>query len=1122
MSEVANDDPETETESCAEEDVEPKLKYVRMSNDLQNILNKDTISCIAVHPKFLCVGTHWGEVHLLDHQGNTVSQRVNVPHHMVAVNQISVDGKGEHIGTCSDDGMVIISGLCTDENNQKLNIGRAVRSLCLDPLYYKSGSGRKFIVGDNKLSLYEKTFLKSLKSTVLSESEGNVSSMAWNNQFVAWASALGVRVYDLSERWSLGLIRWEQPKSLALSDFRCNLRWSNSTTLLIGWVDTIRICVIRKRNSVEVSTRDLPGFIVDPVSTFQTDFFVCGLAPLEANQLVVLGVPKERDLENSKSLRPILTVLLYKSCDYVEICTDSLSLRGYQEFHCNDYSLDCLIEENQYFIVSPKDIVVASPYEHDDRIQWLIEHGLGTLTTLMVVSENSMQKPNIRDVRKGHLEGEGGAPPVRKPHHFLVILITTAPGNVPQRTAMRETWLRNGYVWKSDVPYDANSVYIPAYDPETGFLRAETPDIQEYSLNVYKKWMKKYKTINPDLDGQEMGNISVVHFFAVGMAGLRAEECDDDTFVDLAILLQDLQTYHTRSKIVYGKDDSTYPFPRLYWGYFHGKAYVKTSGQWKEQNFDLCDRYMPYALGGGYVLSGSLVAYIAEHRNTLKTFRSEDISVGTWLAPFRDVHRRHDVRFDTAFMARKCQSYHIVLHKRTIEDMRHFQSGFTCSQIQNDALRRPKEYFYNWHKPPTQRFEQAMEVISVHGGRYSLVSVARLYLDHLLTHGLYEDAAKLCLRAFGNDKLLWEEEVYKFVKVQQLRAVSMYLPRSMDCKLNPHVYEMVLYEYLKLEPPGFLALIKEWHPTLYNTSAVINAVQDHYNEKDKAILLESLAILYSHEKKYEKALAMYLKLQHKDVFALIKKHDLYAVIHRMIVPLMQLDTEKAIAMLLEKNKIASDVVVAQLEAREDFLYVYLDALDRVDPSGRFHWKMVGLYAKYAREKLLPFLKRSNKYPIQEAYDICKERLYYPEMVYLLGRMGNTREALSILLHKLENVQLGIEFCKDNDDMDLWHDLINESLDKPHVMTKLLDGIAGYINPDLLKLYKTQQKAIHISNDFQCGLCRRSVLTKESTLYGNTQSNGKHDILAFNCRHVFHENCLPDKTVDFCTICKSKK
>lgn len=123
----------------------------------------------------------------------------------------------------------------------------------------------------------------------------------------------------------------------------------------------------------------------------------------------------------------------------------------------------------------------------------------------------------------------------------------------------------------------------------------------------------------------------------------------------------------------------------------------------------------------------------------------------------------------------------------------------------------------------------------------------------------YDEAAKLCLRAFGNDKLLWEEEVYKFVKSQQLRSVSAFLPRTNEHKLGPHVYEMVLFEYLKLDAPGFLNLIKEWQPTLYNTTAVINAILDHFNEKDKNILLESLAILYSHEKKYDKALTMYLK-----------------------------------------------------------------------------------------------------------------------------------------------------------------------------------------------------------------------------------------------------------------------
>ena len=132
-------------------------------------------------------------------------------------------------------------------------------------------------------------------------------------------------------------------------------------------------------------------------------------------------------------------------------------------------------------------------------------------------------------------------------------------------------------------------------------------------------------------------------------------------------------------------------------------------------------------------------------------------------------------------------------------------------------------------------------------------------MDHLLNLKQYEDAAKLCLQVFGNKKVLWEEEVYKFVKVKQLRSISAYLPRTNDCKLNPHVYEMVLYEYLAFDIKGFLNLIKEWPPTLYNTSAIINAIHDRFTSQNKNELLEALAILYSYEEKYDKALAMYLE-----------------------------------------------------------------------------------------------------------------------------------------------------------------------------------------------------------------------------------------------------------------------
>lgn len=62
------------------------------------------------------------------------------------------------------------------------------------------------------------------------------------------------------------------------------------------------------------------------------------------------------------------------------------------------------------------------------------------------------------------------------------------------------------------------------------------------------------------------------------------------------------------------------------------------------------------------------------------------------------------------------------------------------------------------------------------------------------------------------------------------------------------------------------------------------------------------------------------RLQHKDVFGLIKKYDLYNDIHRMIIPLFQLDKVKTISMLKEKNKISTDIVVQQLEPRQDFLF----------------------------------------------------------------------------------------------------------------------------------------------------------------------------------------------------------
>lgn len=179
--------------------------------------------------QFICLGSHWGVIHLLDHQGNNIEGK-ELKAHTVGVNQISIDTNGEFIATCSDDGKIFIHSLFSKENNFNLNVGRLVKTVALDPNYNKYSSTKRFILGmlfqllnisivqrflvlgDDKLTLYERTFLGSLRQTVLCESEGFVRSMSWNGNFIAWSSNVGVRVYDMNARCSLGLIKWEEHK----------------------------------------------------------------------------------------------------------------------------------------------------------------------------------------------------------------------------------------------------------------------------------------------------------------------------------------------------------------------------------------------------------------------------------------------------------------------------------------------------------------------------------------------------------------------------------------------------------------------------------------------------------------------------------------------------------------------------------------------------------------------------------------------------------------------------------------------------------------------------------------------------------------------------------------------
>ena len=192
---------------------------------------------------------------------------------------------------------------------------------------------------------------------------------------------------------------------------------------------------------------------------------------------------------------------------------------------------------------------------------------------------------------------------------FLFILILTSPNGKDRRTAMRETWLSNIETLDSPVVAkfiigvkELTSELMKNLEDENNIYRdiLFLPDLKDAYKELPSKVLQTFKWIDQ--------NVTSSYILKV----------DDDSFVQLDLIISELK--------------STYSARRLYWGFFRGDAHVKFTGPWAEKNWHLCDRYLPYAQGGGYILSSDLVNFIARNADLLQKFNSEDVSVGKWYA----------------------------------------------------------------------------------------------------------------------------------------------------------------------------------------------------------------------------------------------------------------------------------------------------------------------------------------------------------------------------------------------------------------------------------------------------------------------------------------------------------
>ncbi|CAJ0877274.1 9738_t:CDS:2, partial [Entrophospora sp. SA101] len=102
-------------------------------------------------------------------------------------------------------------------------------------------------------------------------------------------------------------------------------------------------------------------------------------------------------------------------------------------------------------------------------------------------------------------------------------------------------------------------------------------------------------------------------------------------------------------------------------------------------------------------------------------------------------------------------------------------------------------------------------------------------------------------------------------------------------------------------------------------------------------------------------------------------------------------------------------VVQRLRSHKDFLHIYLDTLflHNHHAGYEFHNEQVELYAEYNYPRLIDFLCSSNYYSPEEAFKICEQRDLVPEMVYILGRLGNNKKDFMLIIERLQRFIIGL-------------------------------------------------------------------------------------------------------------------
>lgn len=271
----------------------------------------------------------------------------------------------------------------------------------------------------------------------------------------------------------------------------------------------------------------------------------------------------------------------------------------------------------------------------------------------------------------------------------LLLIIMSSPFGAPRRGAIRRSWLQ---------------LYHRSLDTEitTRFVIGirNLRDKKRYEILNESSLYQDIILLNDMEDSYHNLTWKVLHTLTLVYREMDFHflvKVDDDSYVQVNKLVSALRKMGCPG--------------RLFWGYFMGCAMPELKGKWSELHWFICPHYIPYAMGGGYVLSQRLIQLLARFSEKLLLYQNEDVTMGAWMVPY-DIERLHELRFNTEGYSHGCNNNYIITHKEKaatfVLKRKSMLTNGTICQVEKE---NKSAYEYNWTAPPMDCCERKRGIL---------------------------------------------------------------------------------------------------------------------------------------------------------------------------------------------------------------------------------------------------------------------------------------------------------------------------------------------------------------------------------------------------------------------------